>query len=311
MPEARQTSYIYTYACHEDERELCRLELSSLLMHEPGVRHIGSSIGIDPRRSPFLHERLTVMFEAESLKELANSVRSLDLGGATFKLLYMDADTAETYEQKRTIERRIGAAIVGKAEMKRPDRLLGIAFAGGRWVLGDCVRSEAVWLQHGDKPRQYSTALSTRVARAVVNIAAPHPEGKRLIDPCCGIGTVLVEALSMGMDISGYDINPLAVRGARENLRHFGMPDVVKLGDMRLLEGSYDALILDLPYNLCSVMTDGEQLDMLRSARRLASRAVILTTEEISRAVMEAGFIIAEQCRIYKGRFVRQLLVCQ
>ena len=39
----------------------------------------------------------------------------------------------------------------------------------------------------------------------------------------------------MGIDIVGCDINPLAVRGARVNLDHFGMPNVVSIADMRTL----------------------------------------------------------------------------
>ncbi|GAA3334615.1 hypothetical protein GCM10020331_103270 [Ectobacillus funiculus] len=71
------------------------------------------------------------------------------------------------------------------------------------------------------KPHSYSTSLSTRVARAVANIAVPDPTGIKAIDPCCGIGTVLVEALSMGINIVGSDINPLVLPGARENIAHF------------------------------------------------------------------------------------------
>ena len=72
------------------------------------------------------------------------------------------------------------------------------------------------------KPEMYSTALSTRDARAIVNIAAPFPEGLKIIDPCCGIGTVLVEAMSMGIAIEGRDVNKRVVWGSRINLRHFG-----------------------------------------------------------------------------------------
>ena len=85
-----------------------------------------------------------------------------------------------------------------------------------KWIFGDYVKSEAVWYRHQKKPHGYSTALNTRVARAVVNIAIPNPSNIKAIDPCCGIGTVLVEARSMGINIVGSDRNHLILPGARE-----------------------------------------------------------------------------------------------
>jgi tRNA G10 N-methylase Trm11 len=196
--------------------------------------------------------------------------------------------------------------------MRTPERIFHAACVQGSWLLGESETQKAVWLRHVDKPQQYSTALSTRVARAVVNIAVPEIRGVRAVDPCCGIGTVLIEALSMGMDMAGYDINPLAIRGARANLKYFGFPDVVKLADMTSLgPETYDAAVLDMPYNLCSKLPTEQQEKMLSSARRLAPRVIILTIEEVDEALSASGFRVMERCSIRKGSFRRQLLVCQ
>lgn len=305
-----QAHYIYTYACHEDEYELCQLELRSLLDQIPEERYVESHIVIPPARSPFIHYRMTIQYEASTLEQLELTVQSLDLQGQTFKLMCIDAQKIFTYDEKRQLERQIGMHIRGQAQMKNPEILLGFTHAHHRWVVGECIASEPIWLQHNDKPRHYSTALSTRVARAVVNIAVPHPEGKTMIDPCCGIGTVLIEALSMGIEIVGYDLNPLAVQGARENLQHYDMPNIVQIADMRQLEGDYDVLILDLPYNLCSVLSEQERLDMLSSARRLGKRILILATESIEDSIRAVGLQIDEICHIRKGRFIRYLFIC-
>lgn len=314
-------TYIYTYACHEDEQALCELELRTLLGAEVRARYVESARCIEPSRSPFLKLRLDVLFEAGSLQELAEMAATLTVRGATFKVVFAETEAAVSYDRQREIEREIGRHLRGKAEMRRPEQWFAVTELRGRWLFGDCSYGEAVWLQHQQKPQNYSTALSTRVARAVVNIAVPEVAGTRVIDPCCGIGTVLVEAMSMGIDIVGCDVNPLAVRGARVNLNHFGMPNVVSLADMRSLgeqgmespaslEGRFDALILDMPYNLCSKLPEDEQLQMLESARRLAARAVIITTEQIDPLVAKAGFRIAERCVVRKGKFSRQVLVC-
>lgn len=303
--------YIYTYACHEDEVELCDLELHSLLGHSPQTRYIKSDIAIAPNRSPFIHYRIATQYEASTLEQLERIVQSIELEDQTFKLICIAAEQLFTYEEKRLLERRIGMNIKGTAHMKQPQILLGLTFADQRWIVGECIASEPIWLHHNDKPRHYSTALSTRVARAVANIAVPQPQGMTMIDPCCGIGTVLIEALSMGIQIVGYDLNPLAVQGARENLIHYEMPDIVKIADMRALEGRYDALVLDLPYNLCSVLSQQTRLEMLASAKRLGERILILATEPIQESIAEVGLQILEVCHIRKGKFVRYLFICQ
>ncbi|WP_409344006.1 TRM11 family SAM-dependent methyltransferase [Paenibacillus sp. MBLB4367] len=305
----RVTTYLYTYACHEDETELCALELRTLLGAEPSEGIAESGTAVDPSRSPFVKMRIAVLYEAESLEALCGRVEELDLHGATFKVLFAVGSGID-YDKARAIERAVGLHIRGKADMRSPDKLYGIAVRDGRWLFGECIRSEAVWLKHAKKPQNYSTALSTRMARAVANIAVPDPAGVKAVDPCCGIGTVLVEAMSMGIDIAGYDINPLAVRGARTNLAHFGLPNVVAIGDVRELTGSYDAAILDMPYNLCSKLSPGDQLSMLEGAGRLAGRVVIVTAEPIEEAVGLAGLAIADRCEARKGSFVRQVLVC-
>ncbi|WP_235946155.1 TRM11 family SAM-dependent methyltransferase [Saccharibacillus alkalitolerans] len=305
----RDSVYLYDFACHEDERPLCELELGLLLNGEPGERFMLSDRLVDPSRSPFLRGRLTVEKRGGSLEEASEAASELALNGETFKLRYIEADGEADYDERRRIERTVGANIRGKAEMKRPQRLYGIARSGEEWLLGPYTESEPVWLRHNEKPRQYSTALGTRTARAVANIAVPVPEGIKAVDPCCGIGTVLIEAKSMGIDMDGFDLNPLAAIGARENLAHFGLPGTVVVADMRTLEGHYDALVLDLPYNLCSVLTAEERLEMLRAARRLAKRCVIVATEEIGPQVEAAGFRLAEHCIVRKGRFARHIRV--
>jgi tRNA G10 N-methylase Trm11 len=217
---------------------------------------------------------------------------------------------ATDFAQKRAVERDVGWQIRGKADMRKPERVFAVLCLGNRWLFGECTMNKAIWLAHKDKLQNYSTALTTRLARAAVNIAVPKPQGIKAIDPCCGIGTVLIEARSMGIDIVGYDLNPLAVLGARANLVHFGFEGSVTIGDMRLIEGSFDAAILDLPYNLCSVITPEEQLEMLQSARSFAYRVVIITTESIDALIVKAGFVIQDRCVVKKGSFARQVIVC-
>ncbi|PAE31553.1 RNA methyltransferase [Bacillus sp. 7884-1] len=304
-------TYIYTYASYEDERSLRALEMRSLFGSESQTSILESSVKVDPSRSPFMKERIAVIFEEESYHELLEKVAALQIG-ETFKVMYVKIGSVEeTFEKRRAIEREVGLQINGVADIRQPKRLFGVMNINGRWLFGDFEESKSVWYQHQQKPHHYSTALSTRVARAVVNIAIPDPTGIKAIDPCCGIGTVLVEALSMGIDIEGSDNNPVILAGTRENIAHFGFSCEVKFEDMRNITKHYDVAIIDLPYNLCSVISPEVQLEMLQSARRFADKVVVVTVEPIDEILLEAGFVIVDRAVAKKGVFIREVIVCR
>lgn len=304
-------TFIYTYASYEDERSLRALEMRSLFGVESETNLLESPIKINPSRSPFIKERIGVLFEGASLQELLMKVASFTVPGETFKVMYVkNGSEKESLKKRREIEREVGLQINGFADLRRPQCLYGVMNINGRWIFGDYVESESVWFRHQHKPHHYSTALSTRVARAVVNITIPDPMGIKAIDPCCGIGTVLVEALSMGIDIVGSDNNPVILAGTRDNIAHFGLSGEVKYLDMRDITEHYDAAIIDLPYNLCSVLTPQVQLEMLQSARRFAAKVVVVTVERVDEVLIEAGFSIIDKAVAKKGAFTREVIVC-
>lgn len=310
------TSFIYTYAFSEEEHSLCQMEMRSLFGIESESKLIKSTNKIDPSRSPFIKERIDIMFEGDGLPDILAQVEQIQLFEETFKVLFVkinDLDQSEKieYDNRRAIEREIGMHIYGEADIHHPDHTFGIVTMGGRWYFGKYEKSESVWFHHLKKPREYSTALSTRVARAVVNIAVPNPDGIRAIDPCCGIGTVLVEALSMGIDIVGRDINPLVTDGSRENIDHFGLEGDVTLGPIADVSNNYDVAIIDLPYNLYTHVTREEQFSILQHARRFAQKVVVITIETIDEMIEAAGFEITDRCVAKKGLFLRQIIVCE
>ncbi|WP_246942958.1 TRM11 family SAM-dependent methyltransferase [Bacillus pinisoli] len=308
--------YIYTYAYRKEENSLCELELRAFFntdfIEDSSV--IVSNILVNPSRSTFLRDRMDVMFEGDSLQEIVDQVRRINVTPLTYKVLYLKGEDEGlekiTLSERRRIEREVGLQIEGEPDLLKPDKLFAVIIVNGRWYFGDYEKSEAVWLHHQKKPNDYSTALNTRMARAIANIAVPFPEGIKAIDPCCGIGTVLVEALSMGINIVGSDVNPLVLTGARENIAHFGYTCEVKKRDIRDVVNRYDVAIIDLPYNLCSVITQEQQLEMLQCAHRIADKLVLVTIETIDDVIEDAGFTIHDRCEVKKGKLLRQIIVC-
>lgn len=77
---------IYTYAFREEERALCYLEMRSFFGMESHVNILKSDVKIDPSRSPFMKERVEVMYEGDDLESILEQVEQIDLAGRRSKL---------------------------------------------------------------------------------------------------------------------------------------------------------------------------------------------------------------------------------
>jgi tRNA G10 N-methylase Trm11 len=92
------------------------------------------------------------------------------------------------------------------------------------------------------KPNQRAIfAIPPRLARIMVNLAGCTP-GETLLDPFCGVGTVLQEALLSRAKVVGVDANSWCVDAAAENLEWLTREYAIKDGEYRVLKG--DALRL-------------------------------------------------------------------
>lgn len=75
-----------------------------------------------------------------------------------------------------------------------------------------------------EKPvRRESLAISPRLAKIMINLAHLRV-GDTLLDPFCGVGTVLQESLLQGINVVGVDKDKDAISGAKKNMEWFGFP---------------------------------------------------------------------------------------
>ena len=105
--------------------------------------------------------------------------------------------------------------------------------------------SDAAMRQRGGRAVERHGALRPAVAAAMVALAG-RPRGV-LLDPFCGTGTILAEAVAAGWSAEGLDIDADAVAGARTNV-----PTArIAHGDARRLgrpDGSVAAVVSNLPF---------------------------------------------------------------
>ena len=98
--------------------------------------------------------------------------------------------------------------------------------------------------------------IPPKLARSMINMSGSD-EGSLILDPFCGIGTILQEALLLGYRVIGTDIDEQAIRGSKKNIewlidkygQAFPEPkidtmDVRKL-DETVTENSVDAIVTE------------------------------------------------------------------
>lgn len=61
--------------------------------------------------------------------------------------------------------------------------------------------------------------LPPKLAQILINLCGPLPAGSRVLDPFCGTGVVLQEALLMGYQVYGTDLDERMVKYSKKNLK--------------------------------------------------------------------------------------------
>lgn len=146
------------------------------------------------------------------------------LDGVAVSASYLGRRAYNRYD----IEDAVGPVLAARAGVPYHARRSGAVPPSGaaEWRLTLDGAHATLLLRVADRPahrRAYKTAsvpgtLHPPVAAAMARLTRLGP-GQRVVDPCCGAGTPLIEAwqLSPGVTLTGFDLDPAALRAARRN----------------------------------------------------------------------------------------------
>ena len=244
-------------------------------------------------------------------------IRELDPEGTSFRVT-----TERTGEHDFTsidVQRAAGAGILDRRE--RPVRMKGHDVEVRCDVRLQRVKVAVQYTrrsltQRHVRPFRPRTALKANLAWAMLSLARPPelPPPRALLDPCCGSGTLLLEAAERWPEcfLAASDTSEMCVRGARENVAAEPSPKPVQTrqGDARLLDRvwsgqKFDTVVANLPFGLRL----GERIhpywfvvDLLGALARAmdeGGRVVLLTTHR------RALNLAAEQGGHFRVRFAR------
>lgn len=304
--------YFYVINYPEYEEGLCRMEMKYLFGKEDASKEFFSKVYISPSRSPFIKHCIKIIYIEDTLEEIVKKIKEDNMSFEDFKVNFIRLDKNEaSYKERLESMRKIGMSIEGIPNIHNPKIILGLIKIYGKWIFGIYEKDDCKWHNHDKKPFSYSNALSTRMARAIVNIAVGQETDKKIIDPCCGVGTVVIEGKSMGLDIIGYEINPQIACNAKENMKALGYNVAIIKGNMHDIKEHFDIAIVDMPYGLFSKTTKEEQKEIIKTTRKISKKAVIITFENMDKMIKDSGFEIIDKSIILKNNFKRYINICK
>ena len=239
-------------------------------------------------QAAYVRMGLNLLVQGATLDGLLAGVAQADFAADGFRIEFCSLSKENHISPRQTI-RTLADAIPFYPNLDHPKhRFLLVERDNGLWfgeILTECGHT---YKTHADKPYNISSSLPSRISRALVNLIIP--QARSLLDPCCGTGTILLEAQLLGLRAYGGDQNKRMVGMARKNLAHFGYHVRVEHGDAQNCQQTADALVTNLPYGRFLEANETVIRTILEHGRKLAPLAIYVTEHDIQDWLTAAGY---------------------
>lgn len=307
--------YIYSFTYNHHYSELCKLESRQIFGKEVSNNLLFSDMKLDPSISPFIRARFEIVSSSEEYTQFLKNIEEEKIEFEGFKAEYLILDGDETgYKERLNTLRDIGYRITGIPDYNNPVIIYSVCKYENVWYFGILTKHNIDWHKHKQKLNSFSNSIGMVIAKTLVSIAAKGDMSVKLLDACCGVGTIMLEACFSGFNIEGCDINWKATKHTRENLQHFNYSANVYRSDIKDLGKNYDAIIIDLPYNIYTYSNDEISLHIIESAAKLSNRVIIVSVSEIDSLIKMTGLSLIDFCIVGKrgkSNFARKIWVCE
>lgn len=260
----------------------------------------------DIPRAAYVRTGLRRIAQAPTFADLLDRLRqtTLDLDAFRVDTLYLSGRFPMMRQEAIVAA---ADALPCRADVAAPlHQLLLVAQRETFWLGEILTESLQSYAPHLKKPCHVSSSLEARIARALVNLVVPPAHlsalqaAGTLIDPCCGTGSILLEAAALGLTAYGADRNPKMAHMAQRNLLHFGYPPRVVCADARVWAQTADALVTDVPYGRQLESADEDLPAILEQGARLAPVAVYVAGTDITSQLTAAGYSDVKIFRLVK-----------
>lgn len=265
---------------------------------------------IDPSISPFIKSVLKCTYTGDLVEDIISKMKEDNLSLEKYKIEYLKSESTLEYDVWIKALRDIGTSITGEFEIKNPEVKLGLTYIDGRYYFGELIKNNNEWQKRVNKPVSYSISLEVILAKSLLNILLGTDKSKKIIDPCCGVGTVVIEGRFLDLNIIGSDINEEVVKNANQNLDHYNLNSDIEVMDIADIKDKYDLAIIDLPYGKLVKSHRELQGHIFEHAKNIADEICFISMEEIDEKLFNLGYSIKDKFTVPKvNRFLRYVYI--
>ena len=304
------SDYLYFFNCSHLEMELFEGEFETLFKQKHLEDHLVTDIFVPVDNSVYIKDVIEILGRNNDFDNLLAGIRKQKIRYEDYKVVYLkNKESHVDYHQSLALARQVGLAIDGKVNMNNPRTTIAITYLDGEYFVGQLFHGQESWKKFANKPHTFCNALDLRMCKTLINLAVGTNKDLKVVDPCCGMGAVVLEGLNQGIDIVGYDISRTNSYKARLNLEHFGY-DGQLIARMAIadLNVKKDVAIIDLPYNLYTPITEAQQKNIILSGLRLAPKLILVAHDEYDEWFIQNGISVRRKMTVKKfdnGKFAR------
>ena len=250
-------------------------------------------------RGAYVRTGLRAIAVADDLDALVDRVAALDLDLDRFRVDVHDPSD-RLGRSSRDVAIAVADVLDDDPDLSDPRPRLVVVSTERDVTLGEVVTTaDDAYRAHDAKPWTTSSSLDARVARALVNLV---PDARSVLDPCCGAGSIVLEAASLGLRAIGVDDKAAMAGMTRENLAHLGLHAAVERADARDVEHRVDAVVTDLPYGHAIERDERAVRQILARCAELAPSGVFVAPHRIDAWLAGAGHHVEAVHEVVKRR---------
>lgn len=199
---------------------------------------------------------LTLTNDIKELRKKIKDINICDVVKGEFAIRFRRFKAhGKNIDEKEIID-IIAAKIIrecnAKVNLSNPKTVIRVIVTNGVLVLGlalGTIDTKTFYKRRpASRPFFRPGALSVELSRVFVNLSRPR-RGRLYLDPFCGTGGFLIEALFMGYDVVGIDLNKDMIEGARINIEYYGFKNY------ELIHGDATSIPL-IPHSIGAIGTD-------------------------------------------------------
>lgn len=304
-----QSEHYFAVCILDKHNEMVAAECAALTGARPDGDGFASCVSLESvGRAAYVRFGAARLAYALTRAGLLGNISDLQIRAEAFRVEVVLLPGGEAIHGR---EMMIAAAdrIEGDPHLTEPKRRFVVVSREQGFWFGEIIQSQdGGWQRFDDKPLRTSSSLPSRLCRAIVNLAV-RP-GDQVLNPCCGTGSFLLEAASMGVSVQGLDHNPRMVGMSRNNLAHFGYTVPVAQGEVTEWEETGDLVLANLPYDRNCRTTEMNIREILSSSVRLASRAVFVAEIDLKPWLREAGYSQVVSYKVPKSQRFSRYVHC-